>query len=64
MNISDWIALGALAVATVGPIVAQYHAGGKREGRLDAILEHLTSITTDHEDRLRTLEHVRQPGSE
>ena len=53
MHASDWIALGALAVAAVAPTAAMLRSGGRREGKIDAAIEQLTKITTDHEDRLR-----------
>lgn len=53
MDVSDWIALGALAVAAVGPAAATLRGSGKREGKLDAAIEQLTGIAADHEDRLR-----------
>jgi hypothetical protein len=48
-----WIALGALAVAAVGPAAATLRSGGRRDGKIDAAIEHLTAIAADHEDRLR-----------
>ena len=62
MNISDWIALGALAVAAVGPTVTTLRSGGERTGRIDAVLEQLTAITSDHEARLRVVEHDDAKG--
>lgn len=53
MSVSDWIALGALAVAAIGPSVASLRGGGRREGKIDAALEQTAKILADHEDRLR-----------
>lgn len=53
MEPSTWIALGALAVAVVGPALTTIAAGAKRDGKVDAVLEELTKITADHETRLR-----------
>ena len=53
MHASDWIALGALAVAAIGPTAMTIRVGGRREGKIDAVLEELQKITADHEDRLR-----------
>lgn len=53
MSVSDWIALGALAVASVGPTLTQLRGAARREGKIDAVLEELKKITADHEDRLR-----------
>jgi hypothetical protein len=53
VSVSDWIALGALAVASVGPTLTQLRGAARREGKIDAVLEELKKITADHEDRLR-----------
>lgn len=53
MSISDWIALGALAVAGLNPALAGIRSGARRDGKIDAALEQLARITADHEDRLR-----------
>lgn len=53
MNVSDWIALGALAVAAVGPSVTTLRGVGRREGKIDAALEQTAKILSDHEERLR-----------
>jgi hypothetical protein len=53
VDVSDWIALGALAVAAVGPAAATLRGTGLREGKLDAAIEQLTGIAADHEARLR-----------
>lgn len=49
VDASTWIALIALAVASLG----QVRSFGSREGKLDAAIEQLTTITADHEERLR-----------
>jgi hypothetical protein len=55
MNASWAGAVVALIVALAG--AARYFQNrGRREGKLDAILEHLATIAVDHEDRLRDLE--------
>jgi len=53
VSISDWIALGALAVAGLNPALAGIRSGARRDGKIDAALEQLARITADHEDRLR-----------
>ena len=53
MNVSDWIALGALAVAAVSPTVAMLRGSGRHEGKVDAALEQTARILSDHEERLR-----------
>jgi len=34
--------------------------GGRRDGKIDSVLELLTKITGDHEDRIRMLEEIRR----
>jgi hypothetical protein len=53
VDVSDWIAFGALAVAAIGPFLSSYRIGAQRDGKIDAAIEQLTSITADHEERLR-----------
>lgn len=53
MDASTLISLGALAVAAAGPVVTGLRSGAKRDGKIDAAIEQLTKITTDHEARLR-----------
>ncbi len=53
MNASTWIALGALVAAAAGPVTGMLLANAKRDGKVDAVLEQLTAIAGDHEDRLR-----------
>ena len=53
MDLSTWIALGALAVAALGPVINRLAADARRDGKIDAALEQLTAITADHENRLR-----------
>lgn len=47
------VALGMLA----GTLAALLWRGGRRDGRVDAVLERLAEIADDHEDRIRGLEH-------
>lgn len=53
MNTSELIAFAALAVAALGPVISGAVAGARRDGKIDAAIEQLTRITTDHEARLR-----------
>jgi hypothetical protein len=54
-----WAAIAALAAAAaaVGSCAGVLWHGGRREGRVDAVLERLTQLGEDHEDRLRDVEH-------
>lgn len=54
MNISDWIAFGALVLAAAGPALNQIRLGGQRDGKIDTAIDQLTKITADHEARLRS----------
>lgn len=53
MSTSELIAFAALAVAALGPVISATVSGAKRDGKIDAAIEQLTRITTDHEVRLR-----------
>lgn len=56
MSISDWIAFGALLVAAIGPTIDKLRVTGRRDGKLDALIEHYGIELDDHETRIRTLE--------
>lgn len=53
MNTAELISLAALAVAALGPVITTAVSGARRDGKIDAAIEQLTKITTDHESRLR-----------
>jgi hypothetical protein len=53
VTVSEWIAFAALAVAAVTPAAAAVRSAGRRDGKVDAVLEQLAAIAADHEDRLR-----------
>lgn len=53
MNTAELISFGALVVAAFGPVISSLVSGAKRDGKIDAAIEQLTKITTDHEVRLR-----------
>jgi len=53
MDPSTWIALIAVVVAVLGPLISSIAANARRDGKLDAAIERLTAITVDHEARLR-----------
>jgi hypothetical protein len=53
MDAATWIAFLALVVAAAGPALSRLAAGARRDGKVDAVLERLTKITEDHEERLR-----------
>ena len=60
---SGWAgALIALA-ALVGGLGGALWRGGRRDGKIDAVLEQLGRIVEDHEARLRIIEHIRAPRS-
>lgn len=53
MDTSTWIALLALVLAAASPVITRLTSGARRDGKVDAVLEQLTKITEDHEQRLR-----------
>jgi hypothetical protein len=52
--------LVTVALVAGGGIGAIWRAG-RRDGKVDAVLEQLTDIAQDHETRLRIVEHKRAP---
>ena len=56
----DAIAALATAAAAAGSCAGVLWHGGRREGRVDTVLEQLTAIIADHETRLRNIEQL--PG--
>lgn len=53
MSSSDWIALAAVAVAVLNPVLTSLTAGARRDGKIDQAIKTLTEIAADHEARLR-----------
>jgi hypothetical protein len=51
-----WAAVLVAVVAACGSAATYIWRGGRREGRLDAILERLSGIAEDHESRIRAVE--------
>ncbi len=51
--------LGALVALAglLGVVGGRLWRGGRREGKVDQVLEDLTQLVGDHEDRIRLLEH-------
>ena len=58
---SAWVAAVAALAALIGTCGGVLWSGGRRDGKIDAILEQLASITQDHETRLRAVEHQWTP---
>lgn len=54
---SAWAAVLVALFMMLLAIAGLVWRDGRRDGRLDAILEQLTKITGDHEDRIRAIEH-------
>lgn len=48
--------LVAFAVA-IGVLAGRIWAAGRREGKVDQLLDDVVQLLGDHEDRLRLLEH-------
>jgi hypothetical protein len=53
-------ALVAIAVMA-GTFAGILWRGGRRDGKIDAVLEELAKISVDHETRLRAVEHPPSP---
>jgi hypothetical protein len=51
-----WAGSVIAMVTCVLAIAGLVYKAGRREGKLDEVLERLTDIADDHEDRLRALE--------
>ena len=56
---SAWAAVAVAGLMMMLAVAGLVWRDGRRDGRLDAILERLTEITADHESRLRVVE---RPG--
>ena len=57
---SGWAAVLVALVMMTGTVAAVIWRGGRRDGRVDAVLERLTDLAEDHEGRIRTLESPRR----
>jgi hypothetical protein len=54
-----WAAV-AISMCMLGAaIIGFIWRAGRRDGKLDTILEHVAELLDDHEDRIRDLEHER-----
>ena len=53
---SAWAAVLVGMAGLLGMIAGRLLSLGRREGRVDAILERLTAMAQDHEGRIRVLE--------
>lgn len=54
---ATWAGVALTALLLAGTLLAVTWRGGRRDGKLDAILDELRRIGTDHEERIRALEH-------
>lgn len=54
-----WASVIAGFAAVAGTGAGVLWRGGRRDGRVDAVLERLTDIAEDHEERIRIVEHGR-----
>ena len=55
----EWIAVAISGAGLLGILAGVLVRGGRRDGKIDAVLEQLTKIIEDHEGRIRVLEHIR-----
>ena len=51
-----WAGVLATVALVAGGGLGAIWRGGRRDGKIDAILEHLTKMAEDHETRLRNVE--------
>lgn len=58
-----WAGVVVALVAVLLSASAMLVRGAKRDGRVDEVLERLTSLAEDHEDRLRVVE-LRRRGEQ
>jgi hypothetical protein len=59
---AGWAAAAIATLMMLGTCAAVLWRGGRRDGRIDAVLERLADIAGDHETRLRAVEHTRAGG--
>jgi hypothetical protein len=55
-----WIAVGITGLVAAASFARALWLGGRRDGKIDAILERLTEGHEDHETRIRGLEYGRR----
>lgn len=55
---AEWASVMVAAIVAVTLMAGWMLREGRREGKLDAILERLTQMAEDHENRLRLLERI------
>ena len=58
---ASWASVLIAAIALLASLIALVWRDGRRDGRTDAVLERLTDIIEDHEDRLRWQEQISRP---
>jgi hypothetical protein len=56
-----WISACVATAMAFGVIAGALWRGGRRDGKIDAVLEELTRIASDHETRLRVVERTWIP---
>ena len=56
MSAASWAAVWISAGTALASVAGLVFRGGRRDGRVDAVLEQLARITGDHEKRIRGLE--------
>ena len=56
VNAATWAAVWISAGTALASVAGLVFRGGRRDGRVDAVLEQLARITGDHERRIRAVE--------
>lgn len=57
---ASWAAVAVAGLMMGGGLLTALWRGGRRDGKLDQLLEELTALGKDHEVRLRVLEDRRR----
>lgn len=56
MTGAAWAGVAVSALLALVAVLAVIQRAATRDGKIDAVLEQLTELTADHEDRIRYLE--------
>lgn len=53
-----WISALVATTMALGVLAGALWRGGRRDGKIDAVLQQLTKLVEDHEARIRAVEHL------
>lgn len=57
MSSAPWAEVLIALAGLLGVLAGRLWAAGRREGKIDTVLEHVVDILDDHENRIRVIEH-------